>query len=145
MLKIIYNSNIFNSNCDVLVNTINCVGVMGKGLAKEMARRYPEMLSPYKEFCNKGIIKPGILWLWKGPDKWILNFPTKVNWITNSRYEYVELGLKKFVNTYYNKNIKSIAFPMLGCNNGKLDKTKVLDIMKRYLKSLNNIYIEIYY
>lgn len=144
MLKIIEHTNIFNSECQVLVNTINCVGVMGKGLAKEMADRYPQMLYKYKELCNIGIIKPGILWLWKASDKWILNFPTKVNWINPSKYEYIELGLEKFVKTYHIKNIKSIAFPMLGCSNGGLNKQKVLDIMKRYLEPLDDIYIEIY-
>ena len=75
-------------------HTINCVGVMGKGLAKECATRYPEMLVKYKRLCNDKLIRPGILWLWKAQDKWILNFPTKDHWRYSSQYEWIELGLK---------------------------------------------------
>lgn len=143
-MEIIENGNIFDSKCQTIVNTINCVGVMGKGLAKEYARRYPEMLDKYKELCSNKLIRPGILWLWRASDKLVLNFPTKDDWRYDSRYEWIEMGLKKFVSTYKEKGITSIAFPMLGCNNGHLNKDKVLILMRHYLENLEDIKIEIY-
>lgn len=144
-LTIIKNSNIFNSHCKTLVNTINCVGVMGKGLALEMKNRYPEMFEQYHSFCERNLIDIGKLWLYKTDDKWVLNFPTKKHWKNNSEYEYIELGMQKFLETYKDKNIKSIAFPMLGCNNGGLNKDKVLEIMTKYLIKCEDIIIEIFY
>lgn len=144
-ITVIKNSNIFNSQCQTLVNTINCVGVMGKGLALEMKNRYPEMFSLYQDFCNKQLIDIGKLWIYKSDDKWILNFPTKKHWKNNSEYEYIEAGMKKFVETYKEKGITTIAFPMLGCNNGGLNKDKVLEIMTKYLIQCEDIIVEIYY
>jgi O-acetyl-ADP-ribose deacetylase (regulator of RNase III) len=141
-IKII-EGNIFDSKCQTVVNTINCVGVMGKGLALEFKKRYPDMFLKYKEHCSNGLIDVGKLWLYKSDNHWILNFPTKTTWKLPSKYEYVELGLQKFVDTYKEKGITSIAFPMLGCTNGKLDESKVLDIMMYYLMKCD-IPIEIY-
>ena len=64
-ITIIKNSNIFNTQCQTLVNTINCVGVMGNGLALEIKNRYPSMFEKYKEYCNRGLINIGSLWLYK--------------------------------------------------------------------------------
>lgn len=144
-ITVIKNSNIFNSQCQTLVNTINCVGVMGKGLALEMKNRYPDMFEQYKTYCFQKLIDIGKLWLYKSDNKWILNFPTKKHWNNNSEYEYIELGMKKFLETYKSKNIKTIAFPMLGCSNGGLDKDKVLEIMTKYLIKCEDIIVEIYY
>lgn len=144
-ISIIENRNIFDSKCQTIVNTINCVGVMGKGLALEMKNRYPLMFDKYKEYCSNGLIDIGKLWLYKDSDeKWILNFPTKKHWKNNSQYEYIEDGMKKFVETYKEKNITSIAFPMLGCSNGGLNKDIVLEIMTKYLIKCDNLIIEIY-
>lgn len=144
-LTIIYQGNIFNSQCQTIVNTVNCVGVMGKGLALEMKKRYPDMFDRYKDYCTKGLIDIGKLWLYKHSDeKWILNFPTKKDWRNKSEYEYIEEGMKKFVETYKEKDIKTIAFPMLGCSNGGLDKEIVLQIMTKYLIKCDNIIVEIY-
>ena len=144
-LTIIKNRNIFDSQCQTIVNTVNCVGVMGKGLALEMKKRYPNMFDKYKDYCNKGLIDIGKLWLYKhSDDKWILNFPTKKHWKNNSEYEYIEEGMKKFVETYQEKGITTIAFPMLGCNNGGLEKDVVIQIMTKYLIKCNNLIVEIY-
>ena len=90
-ISIIKDSNIFNSKCQTLVNTINCVGVMGKGLALEMKNRFPTMFEKYKDLCNKQLIDVGKLWLYKDFNgTWILNFPTKKHWKLNSEYEYIE-------------------------------------------------------
>lgn len=146
-LSIIRNGNILSSSCQTLVNPINCVGVMGKGLALEFKNRYPLMYDRYKDLCDNGLLSIGKLWLYKDEDndKNILNFPTKIHWKDDSCYEYIELGLSKFVESYSSRGITSIAFPMLGCGCGKLDKEVVLDIMLKYLCRCENLIVEIYY
>ena len=144
-ITILENRNIFDSQCQTIVNTVNCVGVMGKGLALEMKKRYPDMFEKYKDFCNKGLIDVGKLWLYKhSDDKWILNFPTKKHWKNPSEYEYIEDGMIKFVETYKERGIKTVAFPMLGCSNGGLDKDIVLQIMTKYLIKCTDLFVEIY-
>ena len=115
--------NIFNTKCQTIVNTVNCVGVMGKGIALVHKLRYPEMYLEYKNHCAKGLIKPGHLSLYtKQPNApWILNFPTKFHWKYPSKIEWLESGLQKFVESYEKKGITSIAFPLLGTHNGGLD------------------------
>lgn len=139
----IVNGDLFNSKAQTIVNTINCVGAMGKGIALEFKKRYPEMYSKYLKLCDEGLIKIGSLWLYKTPEKWVLNFPTKDDWRNKSKVEYLELGLKKFVTTYKEKGITSIAFPLLGANNGGLNPSLSLDLMKNYLNQCD-IPIEIY-
>ena len=130
--------SIFQSQCQTIVNTVNCVGVMGKGLALEMRNRFPEMYNEYKEICKAGALRPGMLWIWEGPEgKKILNFPTKDHWRNPSKYEWIEDGLKKFCENYKEKGITSIAFPPLGCSNGWLDLRTVLEIMSKYLEPLD--------
>jgi len=130
-------TNIFESNAQILVNTVNTVGVMGKGLAKEFKRLYPDMFSSYQKYCDNKQLTIGKLQIFKTQNKWILNFPTKKNWRNASQVEYIEAGLKKFVTQYEIQGIKSISFPMLGCGNGGLDwETVVKPLMKKYLKHL---------
>lgn len=141
----IIKGNIFNSKAQTIVNTVNCVGVMGKGIALVFKLRYPNMFDIYKDHCRAKLIGIGKLWLYKGEenDPWVLNFPTKFHWKYPSKIEYVEQGLEKFVATYKEKGITSIAFPMLGTNNGGLDKSIVLPLMERYLSQCD-IPVEIY-
>lgn len=145
MIVNVKKDNIFNSKCQTIVNTVNCVGVMGKGIALVYKLRYPKMFDLYREHCKSKLIGIGKLWLYKGEENapWVLNFPTKYHWKYPSKIEYIEKGLKKFVDTYQEKGITSIAFPMLGTHNGGLDKDEVLSIMKHYLSQCN-IPIEIY-
>ena len=133
MLQII-KGDIFESDTQTIVNTINCVGVMGKGIALSFKEKYPKMFIRYKELCNYKQIKIGTLWLYKDENKWILNFPTKDHWKNPSEVEYLKLGLKKFVETYEEKGITSISFPLLGANNGGLNPDISLRIMKEYLQ-----------
>lgn len=137
--------NIFNTKAQTVVNTINCVGVMGKGIALVYKLRYPHMYDIYHNYCKQHLISIGKIWLYKGDEKdpWVLNFPTKVHWKYPSKLEYIEAGLKKFVETYKERGISSIAFPLLGVNNGGLDKDLVMDLMVRYLKECD-IPVEIY-
>jgi len=137
--------NIFNSEAQTIVNTVNCVGVMGKGIAFVFKLRYPKMFDLYKEHCENDQISPGKLWLYKGEKHapWVLNFPTKNHWKYPSKVEYLELGLEKFLETYQQIGIKSIAFPLLGTHNGGLEKDEVLSIMTNYLNQCD-IPIEIF-
>lgn len=137
--------NIFNSKCQTVVNTVNCVGVMGKGIAQVYKLRYPLMFTQYKEHCNNKLIKPGVLWLYDKQHNapWILNFPTKFHWKYPSKVEWIVSGLEKFVDTYEKKGITSIAFPLLGTHNGGLDIQEVKSLMDKYLGKCS-IEIEIY-
>lgn len=127
--------NIFNTKAQVVVNTINCVGVMGKGIALVYKLRYPKMFDLYKEHCKSKLIGIGKLWLYKGEldAPWVLNFPTKFHWKYPSKLEYVEKGLRKFLDTYKVQGIESIAFPLLGAHNGGLDRDEVYQLMTSYL------------
>lgn len=144
MVKLIQNDNLFDSRCQTLVNTVNCVGVMGKGIALEFKRRYPAMFEVYRRICQQGLLEVGKLQLWKGTDHWVLNFPTKQHWRNPSQTEWIESGLKKFADTYRQKGITSIAFLMLGCRNGGLDKDVVLPLMLRYLERCEGLEVEVY-
>ena len=130
----IVTGDLFKADVQTIVNTVNCVGVMGKGIALEYKKRYPLMFDKYKHLCDIKLLRIGSLWLYKSDDKWILNFPTKDHWKDPSKTEYLELGLKKFIETYKEKGITSIAFPLLGANNGKIDPDVSLKIMCEYLK-----------
>lgn len=125
--------NIFTTKAHTIVNTVNCVGVMGAGIAYEFRLRYPDMYTKYQEYCNKKIIKIGVLSLFKSDDKTILNFPTKDDWKYPSKEVYLKKGLQKFIDTYKSKGITSIAFPLLGADRGGIDKNVSLNIMKAYL------------
>lgn len=136
--------NIWTTKHKVIVNTVNCEGVMGAGIALEAALRYPEMYTRYKKICGDGNLNIGNLWIYKDScPYWIMNFPTKQSWKLPSKIEYLELGLKKFIETYKDKGVESVAFPLLGASNGGLDENVVLEIMNNYLGNLD-IPIEIY-
>jgi len=142
--------NLFTTTHQTIVNTVNCVGVMGAGIALECRLRYPAMFEQYCKICQRGMLRPGELWLYKGgtspkdvDTRWILNFPTKDDWKYPSRFEYLELGLDKFLATYRDKGITSISFPVLGGLNGGLDPDRVIDLMSKRLSSCD-IPIRIY-
>lgn len=137
--------DIFESPAQVIVNTVNTVGVMGKGIAKQYKKLYPEMFKEYQYFCENKMLEIGNLWIYKTEGKWVLNFPTKKHWRSPSKLEYIEEGLKKFVDTYKDKGIRSISFPPLGCGNGGLNwEEEVKPLMENYLKKLDiNVYIHL--
>ena len=129
--------DLFTSPARTLVNTVNTVGVMGKGIAKDFKTIYPEMFARYQELCEKGQFNIGQLWLYRTPHKWVLNFPTKQHWRSPSRPEYIEAGLQKFAATYHVYGITDVSFPMLGCGNGELDwESQVRPLMEHYLSKL---------
>ncbi len=129
--------SLFESPAKVLVNTVNTVGVMGKGLARNFKEIYPEMFREYQRLCERKQLQVGKLWVYRTYHKWIMNFPTKVHWRQPSKPEYVEVGLKTFVSTYAGQGITSVAFPRLGCGNGELDwESVVRPLMVKYLSKL---------
>jgi len=134
---------IFNSNCDIIVNTVNCLGIMGTGLAAEFKTKFPEMFKDYKSLCRANQIKIGKLWVYDKTNPKIMAFPTKDDWKKPSQYTFIEKGLQEFVRTYESLKINSIAFPILGARNGCLDKLTVRNMMYEYLDELP-IHIEIY-
>lgn len=140
----ILTGNIFTTKCTTIVNTVNCVGVMGAGIAYECRLRYPEMYEKYQALCKNNLLQIGTLWIYKASDKNILNFPTKTDWKQPSRIEYLEKGLQKFVDTYKEKEITSIAFPLLGASHGGLTQEQSLSTMQRYLSQCD-IEIEIWH
>ena len=138
-------TSLLESSAQTLVNTVNCVGVMGKGIARAFKEREPEMFSAYKRICDEKLLEPGKLWLWKGSDQWVLNFPTKIHWRYPSKIEWIEVGLAKFVSNYSHLGIREISFPRLGCGNGGLDWSNVRPLMEHYLAKLPiHVYIHDY-
>lgn len=135
--------DIFASKAQVLVATVNCVGIMGKGLAKEFRQRFPEMYKEYVKVCKKGELRRGQLYFYKDLHAQILCFPTKDNWKGPSKYEFIEDGLKTLVKNYREWEIGSIAIPPLGCGMGGLEWSKVKGLIVKYLSKLS-IDIEIY-
>jgi O-acetyl-ADP-ribose deacetylase (regulator of RNase III) len=135
-MMIYHRTSILESTAQTVVNTVNCVGVMGKGIAADFKRRYPDMFKLYKAICNDHLLEPGKLWLWRGPHRWVLNFPTKQHWRHPSRLEWIDLGLRKFVDEYEKRGIVEISFPRLGCGNGGLDWDDVRPVMEAHLSRL---------
>lgn len=137
--------NIFTSKCQTKVNTINCVGVMGAGIAYEFRLRFPDLYEKYLKLCEQKLIQIGKLWLYKVDEKnLVLNFPTKYDWKYPSKIEYLEKGLQKFVETYKERKITSIAFPLLGASNGGIPENISAELMKTYLSECD-IPIEIWF
>lgn len=136
--------DLLKSPTQVLVNTVNTVGIMGAGIALQFKEQYPEMFQKYQLLCKKKLLDIGKLYLWKPTNtssKEILLFPTKKHWLNLSELNWIEAGLQKFVENYERLNIKSIAFPKLGCGNGGLSWHDVKPSMEKYLGPLP---IEIY-
>jgi len=147
MLKVLV-GDIFSSKMDVLVNTVNCVGVMGKGIAKVFKNKYKNMYNDYKKLCDEGAVNIGEPYLYSEEDIFfsvnkILNFPTKKHWRSASRVTDIVNGLDYFIKYYKEWGIDSIAFPPLGCGNGGLEWDVVGKIMYQKLRDLD-IDIEIY-
>ena len=136
--------DIFESKSTTLVNTVNCVGVMGKGIALEFKIKYPVMYREYLQLCEQHLLKPGQPYYYSDlTGASIINFPTKDHWRSPSKLSYIIDGLDWFRNNYASLGIKSIAFPPLGCGNGGLNWDLVGPIMYEKLSDLP-IEIEIY-
>ena len=102
--------DIFEAETQVIVNTVNCEGIMGKGLALEFKKRYPDMFPAYQQDCKTGRLCIGRPTLYCKSEPWILNFPTKNTWRANSKLEYLEKGLEYFVTKYKEAGIQVFLF-----------------------------------
>lgn len=134
--------NILDSTAQALVNTVNTVGVMGKGIALQFKNQFPTNYKIYKEACENKELKIGDLLVTEEESllsgkKIIINFPTKTHWRYPSEYEYIEKGLAALVNVIQENKIKSIAIPPLGSGNGGLDWTKVRAMIEEKLHGLD--------
>ena len=136
--------DMFTSKMQTIVNTVNCVGIMGKGIAELFKKKYPEMFADYAERCGRGEVRLGKPYLYTDlGGTSIVNFPTKGHWRAATRLADVERGLDYFVEHYKSWGITSVAFPPLGCGNGGLEWSMVGPLMYYKLKGLG-IPVEIY-
>ncbi|WP_448572930.1 type II toxin-antitoxin system antitoxin DNA ADP-ribosyl glycohydrolase DarG [Trichothermofontia sp.] len=117
--------NLLEAKAEALVNTVNCVGVMGKGIALQFKQAFPENFKQYKRACDRGEVQPGQMFTVATGTlfnpRYIINFPTKRHWQGKSRLEDIEMGLAALVAEVQRLGIQSIAIPPLGCGNGGLE------------------------
>jgi O-acetyl-ADP-ribose deacetylase (regulator of RNase III) len=129
------------ADVDALVNTVNTVGIMGKGIALQFKRRYPANFRAYEKACKAGEVKLGEIFVFDAGQlvrpRWIINFPTKGHWRSNSRLNDVADGLDDLVRVIRELDIRSIAVPPLGCGNGGLDWAIVEPLIHERLSSLD--------
>jgi O-acetyl-ADP-ribose deacetylase (regulator of RNase III) len=141
--------NILDSTAPVLVNTVNTVGVMGKGIALQFKKAFPDNFRAYSQACKTGDIAIGKLFLSKDNniatgEKLIVNFPTKTDWRKSAEYNYIEAGLKDLIRIILSYDIKMIALPPLGAGNGGLEWERVKKIIEKMLSSLPDVEIVVY-
>jgi Predicted phosphatase homologous to the C-terminal domain of histone macroH2A1 len=139
--------NILDSNAQALVNTVNTIGIMGKGIALQFRKAYPNNYKAYEKACKNNDIRVGKMFVTldsniTSGEKLIINFPTKTDWRKPSEYKYIEEGLENLVEIINSKQIRSIAIPPLGAGNGGLKWEKVKKIMEQKLAHLDvDIYV----
>jgi O-acetyl-ADP-ribose deacetylase (regulator of RNase III) len=147
---VIRSGNIFDSGCEALVNTVNCRGVMGAGLAKAFSRKYPQIMGPYKHACMSGVLVPGkvqileVSDLFESGPRYVVNFPTKDDWRNPSRLEWVDDGLTCLVAALHERHIRSVAIPPLGCGLGGLSWSEVEPLIRDHFSRADDITVEIY-
>jgi O-acetyl-ADP-ribose deacetylase (regulator of RNase III)/uncharacterized protein YwgA len=129
--------DILKSKAQTLINTVNCVGVMGKGIALEFKNRFPDMYEDYVQRCQRGEVKPGVPYLYRPlfPPQ-VINFPTKDHWKSLSKLNDIEHGLRHLVEHYKEWNVASLAIPPLGCGNGQLEWRVVGPTIYRFVKDM---------
>ncbi|MEG6617391.1 macro domain-containing protein [Peptococcaceae bacterium 1198_IL3148] len=130
--------DLLKSPAEALVNTVNCEGYMGKGIAYQFKLQFPENNKDYVKACKKGDLRVGKLHYFREKGKIVINFPTKDKWRANSKIEYIKDGLDELVLLIDRLNIKTIAIPPLGSGNGGLIWGEVRDIIEQKLSVLSN-------
>jgi O-acetyl-ADP-ribose deacetylase (regulator of RNase III) len=132
----IVKGDLFDCQADAITCTVNCKGVMGKGIAKEFKRRYPEMFTEYAKLCKQGRIHVGEVWVWREGSIYIVNFPTKDDWRNPSQLSWIVSGLDNLKKHVIMGEITSLAMPALGCSNGNLQWSDVLPLIQEKLGEL---------
>ncbi len=140
--------NILQEQTDAIINTVNCVGIMGRGIALQFKQMYPENFKAYKQACDKGEVEPGKMFIYNSGllfnPKYIINFPTKRHWKGKSRVQDIKSGLVALKDDIINYEIKSIAIPPLGCGLGGLNWDEIKPIIEQVLGDLHDVKIVIY-
>lgn len=140
--------NILTSKAEAIVNTVNTVGVMGKGIALQFKKAFPDNYEAYAAACKKGEVVPGKVFVtktfWMGSVKYVINFPTKRHWKGKSRLEDIENGLADLVEFVRENKIKSIAIPPLGCGLGGLSWQVVSKIIRKSFENLDDVEVFLY-
>ncbi len=132
--------DVLSADADALVNTVNCVGVMGKGIALQFKRHYPEMFREYKRACDRGDVRIGRMLVWEtglleGP-RYIINFPTKKHWKGKSTLPWIQAGLSDLRRVINELGLQKVALPPLGAGNGGLDWSDVEPLIRDALGGL---------
>ncbi|MFZ4778903.1 MAG: type II toxin-antitoxin system antitoxin DNA ADP-ribosyl glycohydrolase DarG [Terrimicrobiaceae bacterium] len=140
--------NILMADAEALVNTVNCIGFMGKGIALQFKKAYPQNFDAYHKACTAGEVQPGRMFIVNlhsmlNP-KYVVNFPTKRHWRGNSRYEDIASGLEALVVEVRQRGIQSIAIPPLGCGLGGLDWNKVRPMIEEAFASLPGVRVVLF-
>lgn len=148
MIKIT-EGNLLKAPAEALVNTVNTVGVMGKGIALQFRQAFPEMYRAYEKACLAKDVRLGEVQVFDlgglvGGPRWIINFPTKGHWKTRSRLTDIDAGLEDLIATVKKLGIRSIALPPLGCGNGGLEWTDVLPRIKAAFDELPDIQVLVF-
>jgi O-acetyl-ADP-ribose deacetylase (regulator of RNase III) len=140
--------NILEAEAEALVNTVNCAGFMGKGIALQFKKAYPDNFEAYRRACAAGEMQPGRMHIFELSSmlnpKFVINFPTKRDWRANSRYEDIQAGLKALVADVRRLRINSIAVPPLGCGLGGLDWNRVRAMIETSFAELPNVRVLLY-
>jgi O-acetyl-ADP-ribose deacetylase (regulator of RNase III) len=130
--------DLFASEAQTLVNAVNCVGVMGAGVALEFKKRFPDMYADYVERCRRNQVRMGRPYLFTRESlPWVLNFPTKGHWRSVSRLSDIVEGLDYLERNYEDWGITSLAVPALGCGNGGLEWSIVRPVLAEHLAQFN--------
>ena len=140
--------DISKADAEAIVNTVNCVGIMGSGVALQIKKEFPKVFKAYKVACERGKVQPGKMFvsetdMFENP-KYIINFPTKRHWQNKSRMEDIESGLEALVDTVRRYKIRSIAIPALGCGKGGLDWSEVRPRIETALRAIPNLQVTIF-
>lgn len=147
MIEFVQEGDLLEEQVDALVNTVNCIGVMGRGVALQFKNKFPDNFKIYEAACKRKEVVPGKMFVTMngllGP-RWIINFPTKRHWRNPSRMVDIELGLDNLVTQIRHLGIKSIAIPPLGCGLGGLDWRVVRSLIERKLSELDDVHIRVF-
>ncbi len=135
--------NILAEDAEALVNTVNCDGFMGRGIALQFKKAWPDNFKAYAGACRKRGVQPGRMFVFETVQlispRYIINFPTKVHWRGNSRIGYIETGLKALVEEVKSRGIQSVAIPPLGAGLGGLDWSEVRPLIERAMEDLPDV------
>jgi O-acetyl-ADP-ribose deacetylase (regulator of RNase III) len=140
--------NLLEADVEALVNTVNTVGVMGKGIALMFKEAFPENFRAYADACKRGEVRVGTMFVTHRGGllnpRWIINFPTKQNWRHKARMEWVDEGLRDLRRVIVENEITSVAVPPLGCGNGGLRWRRVRGVIERALSDLEDVEVVVY-